>query len=259
MPSCRRAHRRPLRTNAEVPSVWRGCFGGLRRHLRAASPKLDGHGRQGGILRGRGLGWHSAAISDLKRGETNCLGRRPPRRPAVAVLWFARARGGFDHPPSVPEGRLSWTAGGGISFCFLCDLQSMLRRRCPKSIWIKVRPLSSLTTGGLEKRGRDEPGPRRHIKMLRPRKPPSRSISTPLVCTARTSSASLDNRRRGSLVWAWSGCKCTAVQTLRQVSEEGSGRPLTENSGLATLRLPFHGAKAAAHALDTVSNSLGQF
>lgn len=118
VPSCRRAHPRPLRTNAEVPSVWRGCFRGLRRHLRAASPKLDGHGRQGGgILRGRGLGWHSAAISDLKRGETNCLGRRPPRRPAVAVLWFARGPA-FDHPPSVPEGRLSWAAGGGIFFVF---------------------------------------------------------------------------------------------------------------------------------------------
>lgn len=101
-------------------------FGGLRRHLRAASPNLDGgHGRQGGILRGRGLGWHSAAISDLKRGETNCLGRRPPRRPAVAVLWFARGPA-FDHPPSVPEGRLSWAAGGWHFFCFLHDLQSML-------------------------------------------------------------------------------------------------------------------------------------
>lgn len=167
VPSCRRAQPRPLRTNAEVPSVWRGCFGGLRRHLRAASPGLDGHGRQGGILRGRGLGWHSAAISDLKRGETNCLGRRPPRRPAVAVLWFARGPA-FDHPPSVPEGRLSWAAGGGIFFCFLHDLQSMPRRRCPKSIWIKVRPLSP--AGGLEKRGRDEPGPRRHIKDVETKK-----------------------------------------------------------------------------------------
>lgn len=196
MPSCRRAHPRPLRTNAEVPSVWRGCFGGLRRHLRAASPNLDGHGRQGGILRGRGLGWHSAAISDLKRGETNCLGRRPPRRPAVAVLWFARGLA-FDHPPSVPEGRLSWAAGGGIFFCFLHDLQSMLRRRCPKSIWIKVRPLSPLKQQGALRRGVVmSQGHDATSKMLRPRKPPSRSISTPLVCTAGTSSASLDNRRR---------------------------------------------------------------
>lgn len=102
-------------------------------------------------------------------------------------------------------------------------------------------------------------GQERHIKDVETKKPPSRSISAPLVCTARTSSASLDNRRRGSLVWAWSGCKCTAAPTLRQVSDVGSGRPHICNSGPTTLRLPFHGAEAAAYALDTASNSLGQF
>lgn len=163
-------------------------------------------------------------------------------------------------PPACQRDASLGQRGVAFFFCFLHDLQSMLRRRCPKSIWIKVRPLSPLKQqGALRRGGVMSQGHDATSKMLRPRKPPSRSISTPLVCTAGTSSASLDNRRRGSLVWAWSGCKCTAAQTLRQVSDVGSGRPHICKSGLTTLRQPFHGAEAAGYALDTVSNSLGQF
>lgn len=256
MPSCRRAHPRPLRTNAEVPSVWRGCFGGLRRHLRAASPNLDGHGRQGGILRGRGLGWHSAAISDLKRGETNCLGRRPPRRPAVAVLWLARGRHSIITPACQRDASLG-QRGVAFFFVFFTIFSPCLDGDARSRFGSRYGP--SLQQGALRRGAVMSQGHDATSKMLRPRKPPSRSISTPLVCTAGTSSASLDNRRRGSLVWAWSGCKCTAAQTLRQVSDVGSGQPHICKSGLTTLRQPFHGAGAAAYALDTVSNSLGQF
>ena len=68
-------------------------------------------------------------FSDLKRGETNCLGSPPKDQP----LGCCGSQGGLrSSTSSVPEARLSWAAGEGFFFCFRLDLQSMAFTAMPE-------------------------------------------------------------------------------------------------------------------------------
>lgn len=161
VPSCRRAHPRPLRTNAEVPSVWRGCFRGLRRHLRAASPKLDGHGRQGGGAFCGEEGWGGIPQPSLTSnvGRRTVWGGVPPEDQPLRCCGSQGGRPSIIPPACQRDASLGQR---GVAF-FLFSLRSSVHALTTAMPEVDLdqgtAPLFPLTTGGLEKRGRDEPGP----------------------------------------------------------------------------------------------------
>lgn len=159
VPSCRRAHPRPLRTNAEVPSVWRGCFRGLRRHLRAASPKLDGHGRQGGDFAGKRVG---VAFRSHRRPQTwgdELFGEASPPKTSRCSAVVRKGAGLRSSPQRARGTPLLGSGGWHFLFSLRSSVHALTTAMPEVDLDQGTAPLFPLTTGGLEKRGRDEPGP----------------------------------------------------------------------------------------------------